>query len=76
MIQKAFRADAVSAVQIKVRHKRFKEGQESVESDPRSGRSATSTSPENVESVRAAVNKDQRLRVRDLGVTKLPCPRF
>ena len=35
MIQKAFRNDALSATQIKVRDKHFKDGQESVESDPR-----------------------------------------
>ena len=59
MIQKAFRDDAMSAVQIKVWHKHFKDGQESVESDPCSGKSATSRTPENVECVQAAINKDQ-----------------
>ena len=34
MTQKAFRDDAMSAAQIKVWHKRFKDGRESVESDP------------------------------------------
>ena len=42
MIQKAFGDDAMSAAQIKVWHKRFKDGRESVESDPHSGRPATS----------------------------------
>ena len=36
----------------------FKDGQESVESDLCSGRSATSRKPENVEHVRVAINKD------------------
>ena len=58
MIQKAFRDDAVTAAQIKVWHKCFKDGQEPVESDPRSGRPATSRTPENVECVQAAFNKD------------------
>ena len=40
MIQKAFGGDAMSAAQIQVWHKRFKEGRESVESDPCSGRPA------------------------------------
>ena len=40
MIQKAFGDNAVSAVQVKVWHKRFKHAQECVESDPRSGRPA------------------------------------
>ena len=59
MMQEAFRVDAMSAAQIKVWHKCFKDGRESVESDPHSGRPATSRTPENVECVRAAVNKDQ-----------------
>ena len=58
LIQKAFRNDARSAVQIKVWHKCFKEGEESVERDPCSGR------PENVEHVWAAINKDQQLTAR------------
>ena len=48
MIQKAFGDDLMSAVQIKVWHKHFKDGQESVESDPHSGRPATSRTRENV----------------------------
>ena len=60
MIQKAFRDDAMGAAEIKVWHK---DGQESVESDPHSGRSATSRTPENVERVWAAINKDWRLTV-------------
>ena len=59
MIQKAFGDNAMSAEQIKVWYKCFKDGQESVESDARSGRPATSRTPKNVEHVRAAINKDQ-----------------
>ena len=51
MIQKAFGNNAMSAVQIKVSHKHFKDGQESIQSDPRSGRPTTSTTPENAERV-------------------------
>ena len=46
MIQKAFRDNAMSAAQIKVWHKCFKDGQESVESDPRSGRLVIRKTPE------------------------------
>ena len=46
MIQKAFMDDAMSVAQIKVWHKCFKDGPESVESDPCSGRPATSRIPE------------------------------
>ena len=81
MIQKAFGDDAMSAVQIKVWHKCFQDGRESVESDPRSARPAKSRAPENVEGVRAAINKDRRrLTVRelgaDLGFQKVLCMRF
>ena len=54
------------AAQIKVWHKCFKEGQESFESGPRSGRPTTSRAPENVERVQAAINKDRPLTVREL----------
>ena len=57
MIQKAFRDDAMSTAQIKVWHKCFKDGGKSVESDPCSGRPATSRTPENAERVRAAPTK-------------------
>ena len=58
MIQKAFEENAMSAVQIKVWHKSFKESRESVERDPCSGRPATSRTPGNVECLWAAINKD------------------
>ena len=41
---------------------------ESVESDPHSGRGAISRTAENVERVRAAMNKDWQLTVRELEV--------
>ena len=59
MIQKAFGDDAMNPAQIKLWHKHFKDGRESVESYPCSGRSATSRRPENVECVQAAINKDR-----------------
>ena len=59
MIQKAFRDDAMSTAQVEVWHKYFKDSRESVESDPDSGRPATSRTPESVEHVGAAINKDQ-----------------
>ena len=57
-------------MQIKVWHKCFKDGRVCVESDPCSGRSATSRTPENVETVWAAINKyatSQELEA-DLGI--------
>ena len=49
MIWEAFGDNAMSAAKIKVWHKCFKDGQESVESDPHSGRPTTGRIPENVE---------------------------
>ena len=80
MIQEAFQDDAMSAVQIKVWHRCFRDSHGSVESDPHSGRPVTSRTLENVECVRAAINKDQPMTVweleADLGIPKLLCPRF
>ena len=66
MIQKTFEDDAMSAAEIKVRHRCFKDGREPVESDPHSRRPATNRTPENVEHVQAAIHKYQRLTVREL----------
>ena len=63
MIHKASGKDAMSAAQIKVWHEHFKDGRESVVSDPRSGRPATSRIPENVECIQAAINKVWQLTV-------------
>ena len=80
MIHKSFGDDAMSTAQIKVWHKCFKDGRESVASDPHSGRLATSRTPENVERVQGAMNKDWQLTVweleADLGFPKLLCLRF
>ena len=45
-------------------HKRFREGREDVEDDPRSGRPITSRTNENVKRVREKVRSDRRLTVR------------
>ena len=63
MTQKTFGDYTVSAAQIKVWHRHFKDGQEFVEGDPCSGRPAISGTPENVERVQAAINKRQYLTV-------------
>ena len=58
-IKKAFGDDSMSAAQIKLWYRRFKDGREAVESDQRSGRPSTSRTLENVESVWAAINENQ-----------------
>ena len=61
----------MSAEQIKVC---FRDGQDSVESDPSSGRPATSSTLENAECVRATISKDGAPTLReleaDLGIPK------
>lgn len=66
MIKKAFKDEAMSDAQIKFWYRRFKLGQKSVESDPRSGRPSTSRTPENIERVQVAIKRNQRLTVREL----------
>jgi len=66
VIKKAFGDDSMSEAQIKLWYRRFKVGRESVESDRRSGRPSTNRTPENVESIRAAVNENRRSTVREL----------
>ena len=45
-------------------HKRFKEGREEVEDDPRSGRPSMSRRVDNIERVKQMVRADRRLTVR------------
>jgi len=59
MIKKAFGDDSVRKVQIKFWYRRFKDGQESIESSPHSGMPSTSGTLKNVQYVRAAINKNQ-----------------
>ena len=58
----------------------FKDGRESVESDPCSGRPATRRTPENVERVRAIINRDRQLAVQeleaDVGTLKTTVPKI
>ena len=75
IIEKAFRDNSMSAAQIQLWHKCYKDSQESVESNPHSGRPATSRTPENFEHVQAAINKDWQLTVweleANLGILKI-----
>ncbi|XP_052755721.1 protein GVQW3-like [Galleria mellonella] len=58
--------DAVKEPTVHKWLKRFREGRESVQDDPRSGRPSTSHSDENVERIRTCVNGDRRLTVRQV----------
>ena len=72
--------DNAMTAQVKVWHKCFKDGQESIDSEPHSRRPTTSSTTENVERIWAAINKDRWLTVweleADLELQKLLCMRF
>ena len=64
LLQQVYGNEAMSRCRVFEWHKRFKEGREDVEDDPRSGRPSTSKTEENVERVRQKVRSDRRLTVR------------
>ena len=64
MLQKAYGDQAMSRARVFEWHWRFREGEEDAEDKPRSGRTSSSTTDENVEAVRQAVLGDRRLTVR------------
>uniref|UniRef100_A0A1B0CMM0 Putative dd34d transposase n=1 Tax=Lutzomyia longipalpis TaxID=7200 RepID=A0A1B0CMM0_LUTLO len=66
LIQKAFKDDPISVTQTKLWHRRFRDGRESAESDARSGRPTTSKTPENIEHIRAAYSKGEKVTMRQL----------
>ena len=74
MIRKAFVDERMGITQIKEWYRRFKNGRTSVDSDRRFGWPSLTTTPENVERVRLAIESDRRLTVRelenDLGIRK------
>ena len=63
-LQEVYGGATMSRTRIFEWHKRFREGREDVEDDPRSGRPTTSRTNENVERVREKVRSDRRLTVR------------
>ena len=67
-IQQMFGDVALSPTQTKEWFKRFKNGRESVESEPRSGRPCTSRNKEVKDQVREEVLNDRRVTVREIAV--------
>ncbi|EZA49234.1 hypothetical protein X777_12493 [Ooceraea biroi] len=69
MLKKAYGSDSMSKTQIFRWHKTFKDGRESVEDEPRSGRPE-----ENVNAVLSVLNRDHRMNVRmiaeEVGISK------
>ena len=66
MIQKAIVDESMGITHIKECYRWFKKGRTSVDSDPRSGRPSLTTTQENIERVRVAIEGDRRLTVREI----------
>ena len=64
LLQEVYGDATMSRTRIFEWHKRFREGREDVEDDPKSGRPTTSRTNENVEHVREKVRNDSCLTVR------------
>ena len=64
MLQQVYGEETMSPTRAFEWHKRFKEGREEVEDDPRSGRPSTSRMADNIEHVKQMVRTHRRLMVR------------
>lgn len=67
MLQKAYGESVLSKTQVYEWYKAFKDGRETVEDAPRSGRPSTSTNDDNVEKVKEIVLENRHTSVRELG---------
>ena len=65
MLQQVYGEEPMSRTRAFEWHKRFKEGREEVEDDPRSGRPSTSRTVDNIERVKQMVHADRRLSADD-----------
>ena len=65
LLQQAYGDDTMCRTQVFDCLRRFKEGRNSVESDPRSGRPSTSRNEEMIAKVRTIVRNNRRLTVRE-----------
>ncbi|KAJ8942412.1 hypothetical protein NQ318_014459 [Aromia moschata] len=66
MLKEVYGNDGLSRAQVFEWFKRFKEGRETTEDDPRPGRSATSETDENIEKSGKSIREDRRLGIRRL----------
>lgn len=69
MLQEAFKDDCISRSQSGRWHKAFKEGQEEVADEPRSGRPTTARTDENVNRVCEVLRSDRRLSIQYIADT-------
>ncbi|GBN77398.1 Putative uncharacterized protein FLJ37770 [Araneus ventricosus] len=66
MLVKVYDVDAVSKKCVFEWFKRFRDGEEDVKDETRSGRPSTSTTPDNIERVRRMLADDRRLSLRKI----------
>ncbi|GFW51535.1 protein GVQW3 [Trichonephila clavipes] len=66
MIKTAFGEEAMSRARVFEWFRTFKEGRQSVNSDPRSRRPSTSRNEDKIAQVKTAVGSDRRLTVREI----------
>ena len=74
MLVQVYRKEAVNRKRVYEWFKRFREGRETAEDEPRSSRPSTSRIPEMIDKVRQMLEQDQRLTLRligeELGISK------
>jgi hypothetical protein len=66
MLQQAFGDECMSQTQCFEWYSRFKKGRMSIDEDPRSGRSSTSTDDVNIDVVRDLILQNRRLNIREI----------
>ncbi|GFV44164.1 hypothetical protein TNCV_1825311 [Trichonephila clavipes] len=66
MMKIAFGEEALSRARVFELLRRFKEGRQSVNSDPHSRRSSTSRNEDKIAQMKAVVHSDRRLTVREI----------
>ena len=64
MLRDVYGDSSMSRTRVFELHKRFVEGREDVEDDPKSGRPCTSTTDTNIKKVRQLLRSDRRLTIR------------
>lgn len=69
LLQQVYREECMSRTRVFEWHKRFKEGREDIEDDPRPGRPSTSKTDENIEKIGKVIREDRRLSIRAVAET-------
>lgn len=69
LLQQVYREECMSRTRVFEWCKRFKEGREEIEDDPRPGRPSTSKTDENIEKIGKVIRQDRRLSIRAVAET-------